>query len=234
MTSATSKKDEEFEIVPFTVVQDSNESAPWLFRGLKGKTKNGKRLPLVIKTVKKPMWSWDRPKWGVGLADYSIDGLEYEIQIERKSLDDLFGTLAGRRDNFEREVDRLNQECKSACVIIEAGFHHIASFREHGPEPSSVIGTILAWGQRYPRVHWIPAGSRDMAERLAFRFLERFWNDREDKKRTEKTATTQAVKTETTEGSTANGSIQKRLAANSVGGIESADSGIDGHRTRLP
>lgn len=172
---------EEFEIAAFTIVQDSNEGAPWLFRGMKGKAKSGVRPPIVVKTVKKALWNWGRNEWGVGLADYSIDGLEEEVQIERKSIADLFGTLSSRRDNFEREVARLNEQCVSACVMIEGGFNHIASFKEHGPDPSSVIGTILAWGQRYPKVHWIPAGSRDMAERLSFRFLERYWNDREER-----------------------------------------------------
>jgi len=172
------KANPDFQVVPFTVVVDANEGAPYQFIGLKGKSKGGVRSPLVIRTVKKPMWNMGRSEWGVGLADYSIDGLEEEIQVERKSISDLFGTLSGRRENFENEISRMNQQCKAAYVMIEGGYGHIASFREHGPEPSSVIGTIIAWSQRYPKVHWVPAGSRDMAERLTFRILERFWDDR--------------------------------------------------------
>lgn len=36
---------------------------------------------------------------------------------------------------------------------------------------------LTGWQQRYPKVHWITAGTRAQAERLAFRVLERFWED---------------------------------------------------------
>lgn len=208
----------EFEVCPFKIVVDTNEGAPYQFQGMKSRPK---KLPLVINMVKKPLWSWDRAKWGVGLADYSIDSLEYEIQIERKSISDLFSTLSQRRENFENEISRLNQQCKVACVIVEGSYGHIASFKEHGPDPSSVIGTIISWGQRYPRVHWIPAGSRDMAERLAFRFLERYWLDREEAL---KSAANQDAKS-ATEGSTRNDSHEKTTASNTMGRVEPVNSG---------
>jgi len=179
--SATSDKSQDFEVCPFTIVIDSNEGAPFQFVGIKGRSKNGVRLPVVVKTVKKPMWNFGRDVHGVGLADYSIDGLEELVQVERKSVDDLFGTLSGRRENFENEIARLNRQCEAAWVLVEGGYGSIASYKGHGPEPSSVIGTVISWGQRYQRVHWILAGSRDMAERLAFRFLERYWLDREER-----------------------------------------------------
>lgn len=164
---------EEFEICPFTIVVDTNEGAPWQFTGIKGKKVNGERRPIIVQTVKKPMWLG-------GLADYSIEGIEDEIQIERKSISDLFSTLGQRRDKFEDEIKRLNSTCIYAAVVIEGGYGQIASYRDHGPEASSVIGTMLAWSQRYPGVHWIAAGSRDMAERLAFRMLERYWSDKQE------------------------------------------------------
>lgn len=193
----------EFEVAPFTVVVDSNESAPWQFRGLKGRARNGVRPALIVKTVQKPLWAWGRKEFGTGLADYSIDGCEEEIQIERKSVDDLFSTLSQRRNEFEKEIARLDRQCRFAAVVIEAGYPAIASFRAHGPDPASVVGTMVAWGQRYPRVHWMAAGSRDMAERLAFRVLERFWIDKAASAVTETVAGTTG---ESTEGTITNGS----------------------------
>lgn len=171
----------EFDMCPFTVVVDSNEGAPWLFRDLVAK---GTKRPLVIKTVKKPLWSMHRQGITVdgklyvrGLADYSIDGHEEHIQIERKSHEDLYGTLGDRRGEFEAELIRLS-ECRFACVIVECGWPHLLDApKDSSLKPSSVIGSILAWQQRYQRVHWIMAGNRSMAERLAFRTLERFWED---------------------------------------------------------
>lgn len=177
----TQTKQQEFEICPFTVVVDSNEGAPWLFRELVAK---GSKKPLVIKTIPKALWSMgkrsiiiDGRTYTRGLADYSIDGLEERIQIERKSHADLYGTLGGRRGEFEAEIARLNM-CDFACVVVEAGWGQIAEAPEGSElKPSSVIGTILAWQQRYQKVHWITAGNRSQAERLAFRILERFWTE---------------------------------------------------------
>lgn len=176
---------QDFEVCPFTVVIDSNEGAPWLFREFKSR---GTAKPLVIKTVNKALWSMGKRDVIVkgktfrrGLADYSIDGMEESIQIERKSHEDLYGTLGGRRDDFEAEIARLNM-CDFACVIIECGWGQIAEAPENSAlKPTSVIGTIIAWQQRYPKVHWITAGTRAQAERLAFRVMERFWEDRQVK-----------------------------------------------------
>lgn len=176
------KAETDFELCPFTVVIDSNEGAPWLFRDLVAR---GTKKPLVIKTTEKALWAMNRKPYVVdgqtilrGLADYSIDGWEERIQIERKSHDDLYQTLGQRRNEFEAEMMRLS-ECDFACVIIECGWAHIG---EKPPDsklhPSSVIGTIISWQQRYPKVHWITAGTKAQAERLAFRVLERFWEDR--------------------------------------------------------
>jgi ERCC4-type nuclease len=175
------KPEQEFEVCPFTVVIDSNEGAPWLFRDFKAR---GTGKPLVIKTVNKPLWSTGKREVLVkgsrmmhGLADYSIDGMEELIQIERKSHEDLYGTLGARRDQFESEIARLNL-CEFAVVIIECGWGQLAEAPENSSlKPASVIGTIIAWQQRYPKVHWITAGTRAQAERLAFRVLERFWED---------------------------------------------------------
>jgi DNA-binding ferritin-like protein (Dps family) len=174
-----------FEVCPFSIVIDSNESAPWQFLGIKTRAKAGSKFPLVVRTIKKPMWNMGRDQWGTGLADYSIDGLEEEIQIERKSIDDLFGTLGQRRQNFKREISRLNDQCKVAYVIVEGSWGHIARYTDHGPDPSSVVGTIISWSQRFQKVHWVIAGTRDMAERLAFRCLERYWINREERAKTE-------------------------------------------------
>ena len=194
MTIQTCDTANEFEICPFSITVDSNEQAPFLFKGIKGRSKAGVRLPVVVRTIRKPMWNMGRDVHGTGLADYSIDNLEELVQIERKSIEDLFGTLASRRDNFEREIERLNKQCEAAWVLIEGSYGHIASFKSHGPDAASVIGTMIAWGQRYPRVHWVPAGSRDMAERLAFRFLERFWLDREERLKAEAKAVKESEK----------------------------------------
>lgn len=167
---------DDLAICPWSLVVDTNEGAPFPFVGMRQLKSHGGRQ-LIIRTIRKPMWSMGRKEWGTGLADYSIDGFEEQVQIERKSIEDLFGTLGSRRDDFEREIDRLNRQCAVACVMVEGTVGHIAGFKGHGPEPQSVIGTMIAWQQRYRNVHWHLPPSRSIAEVLTFRILDRFWRE---------------------------------------------------------
>ena len=52
-------------------------------------------------------------------GDYSIEGLEDQVTIERKSLADAFGTIGGQRKRFQRELERMTS-FKYAAVVIEA------------------------------------------------------------------------------------------------------------------
>ena len=54
-------------------------------------------------------------------GDYSIEGLEDQVTIERKSLADAFGTIGGQRKRFQRELERMTS-FKYAAVVIEAGW----------------------------------------------------------------------------------------------------------------
>ena len=184
----------EAEFCPFTVVVDSNESAPYTFLGLE----NSKQIPLIVKTTSKALWTVERrdieiarvkgvrdPKIvrfteKVGLADYCIDGHEFGIQIERKSISDLFSTLAGRRERFECEVKRLHEDCEIAYVVVEGDWPDILRYRESRLNPKSVTGTITAWEQRYPKVHWRLCPGRPAAELMTYRMLKRWWDDRHE------------------------------------------------------
>ena len=209
---------------PFTIVVDSNEGAPYQFAGMTHKHSSGAVIPFIVSTVKKPLWSTMtrdiRIRKGkhvlthaVGLADYTILGFEKHIQIERKSLSDLFGTIGARRDRFEAEIKRLHEDCKSAYVIIEADWAQISIYntagidprvdRTNNPldaifsepageddldfiidsrerkgrmQPSVILGVITSWSQKYRNVHWMPCGSRSMAETITFKYLSEFYD----------------------------------------------------------
>lgn len=183
----TKKAAPEFDVCEFQVVIDSNESAPYPFQSIKSRKHKDRKL--VIPTVRKVLWNWnprevEDSKGGrhkVGMADYTIEGFEDRIAIERKSIDDLFGTLSSRRDRFEAEIRRLHEDCEFACVVVEGDWSQILTWKGHGPEPSSVWGTVTAWQQRYRNCHWNLYPSRAMAEKACFRILERFWMDRQGK-----------------------------------------------------
>lgn len=150
---------------PFTVVIDSNEGAPFSFKGM---TCPSSGTPLLVNTITKALWTQ-------GLADYSILGHEEYIQVERKSLSDLFSTLGQRRGSFEEEIYRLNQRCDHAEIVVEGNLNDIKNWQGHGPHPNSVVGTVEAWQYRYPKVHWKLCGSRGEAERRTFKSLWIYW-----------------------------------------------------------
>lgn len=139
---------------------------------------------------RRPLWSEQTrivevkgQSYTVGLADYTIGGMERQVQIQRKTLPDLFGTLGERRLTFEAEIKRLHEDCQYAEVIIEGDWPAICKWSGHGPCVQSVIGTIKAWQQRYHNVHWNFYPTRSMAEQLTFRTLERFWLDRQQEEK---------------------------------------------------
>ena len=97
-------------ICPFTVVADTREQRPYSFDGLLDK--NGKLI--VVPVVRSGMPS----------GDYSIQGSEMVISIERKSLQDAYHSMTWGRQRFEREIGRLN-DYRFAAVVIEASWHEV-------------------------------------------------------------------------------------------------------------
>lgn len=157
-------------ICEFTVIVDSREQLPYTFDRMPGRVPGEiLAVPIVVQ--------------GLPSGDYSIDGVEELIAIERKSLDDLYGSTTWGRDRFEREIGRLSELPGFAAVVIEADWREIAAPAEHRAgwenrtDPRSVVGTINSWSIRYPRVHWLACGSRREAEVRTFQILQAAWKE---------------------------------------------------------
>ena len=155
----------DYLLCPFTVIVDSREQAAFSFRGFKADAKD-RRRPLVVRTVVQ----------GLPSGDYSIEGFESRVAVERKSLGDLFGTLGHGRERFERELQRLN-EMEFAAVVVEAGWASVigAPPPQSKLSPKTVFRSVIAWQQEFIRVHWMFFDTRSLAEHATFRILERFW-----------------------------------------------------------
>lgn len=161
-------------VTDFTIVIDQREQAPFGFYGIKSSAAQGS-LPLAIPT--------DRTLLATG--DYSIAGLEAFVTVERKSVQDFVGTLTAGRERFEAELERASR-MEYAAVVIEGGWSEIhRHINESADRPGrkpipirSIVGSVVAWQQRYPSIHWWPCADRRMAEAITFRILERFWNER--------------------------------------------------------
>lgn len=99
-------------------------------------------------------------------GDYSVAGLEHLISIERKSLQDLLGSLTSGRDRFEAELKRARSlhrfyvlaECSPSDLLVP-DFGKLS--RAH---PNSIWGTICAWSTRYHP--FIFGGDRQSSARL--------------------------------------------------------------------
>jgi len=166
---------------PFTVIVDTREQAPFAFADIladkpKQNADGSRRIAVPV--------AWRALKAG----DYSIEGWEDRIAIERKSPADLFGTLGARRSQFEREHERLAEIIASggwAAVVIESNWTEML---RHPPEhsrlkPKTAFRTSISWARRY-RVPWVTCDSRPLAEVWTYRALESFWKDQQRKETT--------------------------------------------------
>lgn len=155
-------------ICPFPVVIDTAEQAPFQFQELAGNANEGRR-PFVVRTIRKHLKT----------GDYSIEGFEDAIAIERKSKVDLFGCMGNDRERFEKQIFRLN-ELPHGFVVVEADWPGIfQGSGQSGLRPESVYGTVISWQQKYPRVHWWLMPTRGLAEKTAFRILKQFWKNQQ-------------------------------------------------------
>ncbi|WP_406698538.1 ERCC4 domain-containing protein [Singulisphaera sp. Ch08] len=161
---------------PFTVIVDSREQRPYAFLGLSADAKQ-KSLPLTIPTVRGTLHD----------GDYSIQGMETCL-IERKSKEDLYGSVA-KRDNFIGRLERMNAIAEAGgycCVMVECNDVDLLDRPKHSRlAAKSLNRTIIAWRQRY-RVDWYFCSTRERAEAFTFRILERFWNDRQGRQKSAK------------------------------------------------
>ena len=82
-------------------------------------------------------------------GDYSVEGLESRIAIERKSVDDFINTVLRSRPRFERELAKL-QVYDFAAVVIESDLANIESHQYRSEiHPHSIRGIIVELETRY-------------------------------------------------------------------------------------
>ena len=106
-------------------------------------------------------------------GDYSPTEFADLCAVERKSLDDLIGSLTTGRDRFEREMERLSHyEC--GAVICEGSFEDLIRGRYTSKAlPHSMAQSCIALSVRF-KIPFLWAGSRDAAEYLTFWTIQKF------------------------------------------------------------
>lgn len=172
---------------PFEVLIDSAESLPYTFAGIRADA-NKKNGTYVVK--------WSRASLGrhpTSYGDYSIVGGFGFVAVERKSMEDAWGTLLGwptgweqdrglpgRRERFERELANL-QSIDASLIVVEATLgtciSEIPQWGKKTAETNAKIffRTVLSYQQRFPKVQWQFCDNRRLAEVTTFRWLSRWY-----------------------------------------------------------
>lgn len=135
-------------------------------------------VTLVIDTREQQPFAFSAPgvrtiRRALATGDYSVEGLEERVAVERKTLDDLVGSLIRSRERFLREVRRL-EAIEARCIAVEASWNDIAERRYTGGiHPRAVFGAVLSLIVD----HGVPVyflSNRQIACRFTEDFLLRF------------------------------------------------------------
>ena len=142
----------------FTIIIDSREQRPYMFKNIK---------PEPPETIVK----------GLATGDYSIDGLENKICVERKSIADLFSSVGSGRKRFEREMARMS-EFDYAALIIESSLSSIFTNPPSRSKmnPKAVFRTLISWSIKYD-VHIWPMWDRESAEKVTYLILKKYYDN---------------------------------------------------------
>lgn len=88
-----------------------------------------------------PLWSGLCK--GLKVGDYSLEGYEEEIAIERKSLADLAGTLGKGHPRFRRELDKA-KDYKYFAIVIEGSATKLEKKQWYQSHRCKMKGFVLA------------------------------------------------------------------------------------------
>lgn len=140
------------------IIADTREKRPLSFEKLS--IRAAPHLDVVVKKLNE--------------GDYSIQGLEDKVFIERKSAADLYGTLFQGRERFVRELERVKEkDYKHRYLVIETtpfGFAQYMEYHRDLIKFNSAFSTLMSWAQRYNlKMRWCktPSGTAEYVARLA-------------------------------------------------------------------
>lgn len=146
----------------FKITIDTREALPLSFDGFRG-----------VDTVRS----------GLRTGDYSIQGYEDTICFERKSVQDLVGTLIGGHERFLREMERM-RSFKAKYILIEHTPDILYNYcAKHGWQRkfNTIIQSLLAYACYYQvRVRFCK-DREDMAEYIVKKARE-FLKEQGDQK----------------------------------------------------
>ena len=107
------------------------------------------------------------------VGDYSLQGLQEDVAIERKTLADLLGSITSGRERFIKELRQL-RAYRFAALVIETDWPTIEmKAYPQNIAPTAVMGSLMSFAIRYGVIP-VLAGDRAMAETITWRLLHNF------------------------------------------------------------
>ena len=116
----------------------------------------------------------------LSVGDYSIAGIEHLVAVERKTLDDVIGSLTTGRSRFEKELHR-GRALDYFALVIEASLSDLANGNYRSKMlPKSAIQSLMAFSVRY-RLPVFFCESRQYGQRVTESLLLKFAREIEKK-----------------------------------------------------
>lgn len=144
----------------FKIIQDTREKDGWKFRASAN------------------CLGMERRKLDTG--DYSIEGYEDLVMIERKSIPDLWGSLIQRRKTFMKEMDRA-LEFPVRYLIIEGSVGDILrGFRYSSVTPEFILSCLTSLEVKHGIHVVFTSKRRDVAQRYVRRLISKLFQYCED------------------------------------------------------
>lgn len=172
---------------PFGIRIDNQEKAGWNFSCIPADKSKSKGKPSLFAI---PVICDSHLKFG----DYAIIGLEDHFRIERKSKEDMYGTVAAFHSHasdekkkvkinplyeaaehwFARQLEGLNSINGFGHVVVECTFTDLLIPPSNTKFTSkSVVRTIMSWMQRYPQIHWHFPGGKRVCEIFVYQIMSK-------------------------------------------------------------
>jgi len=114
---------------------------------------------------------------GLKTGDYSIEGYENQIVVERKSLNDFVACITRERARFERELERM-AEIEHRCVAIEADPSHVICEKYISKVKwNSVLHSTYSWMIKY-KVPFVYCYDHDHTADFVTYYLSKFYYEK--------------------------------------------------------
>ncbi|OGP90114.1 MAG: hypothetical protein A2157_17400 [Deltaproteobacteria bacterium RBG_16_47_11] len=83
------------------------------------------------------------------VGDYTLLGMEEEVAVERKTIQDLVNSIIQDREDFIENCERLS-EFKKKCLVVEGSLSSVKTpYEDSKAHPNAVLGSLLAAQERW-------------------------------------------------------------------------------------